>query len=343
MSPEVTAAPLLSVQDLRVEFATGGQVLEAVSGVDVEIRAGETVAIVGESGSGKSVTAMAVIDLLGNGRISGGRVMWDGTDLAHVSKRQMRDIRGNDISVIFQDPMTALDPLYTIGNQLREAITLHTDLDRQQTKDRAVELLRMVGIPDPDAKVDAYPHQLSGGQRQRVMIAAALACHPRLVIADEPTTALDVTVEAQVLGLIHELQRESGVAVMLITHDIGVVAEMADRVVVMYAGQVVESGLADDVLSRPLHPYTQALLAAIPQPDQPRDEPMPAIPGAVPSLVEMPTGCRFAGRCTQAEEICTQEAQTQRLVLDRTVRCWRAGPPATTPVMPTATGGEGAR
>lgn len=342
MSPEVNTQPLLSVQDLRVEFATGGQVLEAVSGVDVEIHAGETVAIVGESGSGKSVTAMAVIDLLGNGRISGGRVMWDGTDLAHASKREMRDIRGNDISVIFQDPMTALDPLYTIGNQVREAIALHTDLDRRQTKDRAVELLRMVGIPDPEAKVDAYPHQLSGGQRQRVMIAAALACHPRLVIADEPTTALDVTVEAQVLGLIHELQRESGVAVMLITHDIGVVAEMADRVVVMYAGQVVESGLADDVLSRPLHPYTQALLAAIPHADQPRDEPMPAIPGTVPSLVEMPTGCRFAGRCTQAVEICTEQAQVQRLVLDRTVRCWRAGPPAT-PAMPTATGAEGAR
>ena len=329
MTAHRDSEPLLAVEDLHVEFDTGGTTVEAVSGVDLEIRAGETVAIVGESGSGKSVTAMAVLGLLGNGRVSGGRVVWDGQDITGARNKVMRKIRGNDIAVVFQDPMTSLDPLFTIGSQLGEALRLHRKMSRRQAKARAVELLRTVGIPDPERKVDAYPHQLSGGQRQRVMIAGALACSPRLLIADEPTTALDVTVEAQVLKLMRDLQKETGVALMLITHDMGVVAETADRVVVFYASHVVEAGLADDVLSRPQHPYTQALLTAIPRPETPRDMPMPAIPGTVPPLLGMPSGCRFATRCALASTECF-EPQTLRRLGDRTegryVRCWRAAP-----------------
>ena len=320
-----SAGPLLEVDDLHVEFDTGDVTLEAVSGVSLEVRAGETVAIVGESGSGKSVTAMAVLDLLGNGRVSGGRVVWDSQDITHASGKVMRRIRGNDISVVFQDPMTSLDPLFTVGNQIGQALRLHQRMSRKQARARSVELLRLVGLPDPEAKVDAYPHQLSGGQRQRVMIAGALACSPRLLIADEPTTALDVTVEAQVLALIRDLQRETGVALMLITHDMGVVAEMADRVVVFYAGHVVESGTADEVLADPQHPYTQALLHAIPRPDTPRDEPMPAIRGMVPSLQEMPAGCRFASRCPLATATCRTDAPPLLGVEGRQVRCWRVG------------------
>jgi len=330
--------PLLAIDDLHVEFDTGGTTVEAVSGVDLEIRPGETVAVVGESGSGKSVTAMAVLGLLGNGRVSGGRIEWDGQDITHAGRKLMRSIRGNDIAVVFQDPMTSLDPLYKIGDQLGEALRLHQKMSRKQARARAVELLGMVGIPDPHTKVDAYPHQLSGGQRQRVMIAGALACSPRLLIADEPTTALDVTVEAQVLRLMRDLQEETGVALMLITHDMGVVAEMADKVVVFYAGYVVESGLADDVLSRPQHPYTRALLTAIPRADTPRDQPMPAIPGVVPSLLEMPSGCRFKSRCTLAEDRCSEPQQLLHVsphgsaAEGRDVRCWRADPAhATTP------------
>ena len=321
--------PLLVVEDLHVEFDTDGTTVEAVSGVDLEIRPGETVAVVGESGSGKSVTAMAVLGLLGNGRVSGGRVEWDGRDITHASGKAMRSVRGNDIAVVFQDPMTSLDPLYTIGNQLSEAIRLHRRMPRKRARARAVELLRMVGIPDPAEKVDAYPHQLSGGQRQRVMIAGALACSPRLLIADEPTTALDVTVEAQVLRLMRDLQQETGVALMLITHDMGVVAEMADRVVVFYAGHVVEAGAADEVLSRPRHPYTRALLTAIPRRDTPREQPMPAIPGTVPSLHEMPAGCRFATRCSQAASRCLEPQPLLRIHgagHDHDVRCWRGAP-----------------
>ncbi len=319
--------PLLVVDDLHVEFDTGGTTVEAVSGVSLEVRAGETVAVVGESGSGKSVTALAVLDLLGNGRISGGRVIWDGSDITDADPKVMRGIRGNDISIIFQDPMTSLDPLFTIGSQLGEALRMHQKLSRKQARARAVELLGQVGIPDPASKVDAYPHQLSGGQRQRVMITGALACRPRLLIADEPTTALDVTVEAQVLNLIRTLQKDTGVALMLITHDMGVVAEMADRVVVFYAGYVVEAGTAADVLDDPRHPYTQALLRAIPRADTPRDEPMPAIPGVVPSLHEMPVGCRFVTRCPLATDVCRTEPQHLRLVAGREVRCWRADEP----------------
>ncbi|MCD9154500.1 ABC transporter ATP-binding protein [Aeromicrobium duanguangcaii] len=316
---------LVDVDDLHVEFRTGGRTVEAISGVSLQIDAGETVAVVGESGSGKSVTALAILGLLGNGRISGGTVTWDGEEITHATRQQLRRIRGNDISIVFQDPMTALDPLFTIGSQLREAIQVHQRLSRKEARARAVELLSQVGIPDPESKIDAYPHQLSGGQRQRVMIAGALACSPRLLIADEPTTALDVTVEAQVLRLIRDLQRETGVALMLITHDMGVVAEMADRVVVFYAGEVVETGTAEQILSDPRHPYTQALLRAIPRPDTPRDEPMPAIPGQVPGLDVMPQGCRFASRCPLSDGDRCLEPQALLDIEDRHARCWRAG------------------
>lgn len=319
------ARVLLDVQDLAVEFRTSDGVLEALSGVNFKVRKGEVVAVVGESGSGKSVTALAVMGLLGNGRVSAGRVMWDDyTDLAQARPKNFRAIRGNDIAMIFQDPMTSLDPLYTVGNQLSEALRLHSKISKKEARAEAIKLLGMVGIPNPESKVDAYPHQMSGGQRQRVMIAIALACSPRMLIADEPTTALDVTVEAQVLALLRNLQQEKGVSLMLITHDIGVVAEMADRVVVFYAGRVAEQGPVDEVLHNPRHPYTRALLEAIPRPTTPRDEPMPAIPGNVPALHEMPTGCRFAPRCRLAHDACVQQPPAFEITPDHSAACWLA-------------------
>lgn len=317
---------LLDVKDLSVEFRTGDGVLEALSGVNLSVREREVVAVVGESGSGKSVTALGVMGLLGNGEVSGGQILWDGdTDLATARPQKLREVRGNDIAMIFQDPMTSLDPLYTIGNQLSEALRLHRRMTRQDARAEAVDLLRMVGIPDPDSKVDAYPHQMSGGQRQRVMIAIALACSPRLLIADEPTTALDVTVEAQVLALLRDLQADKGVSLMLITHDIGVVSEMADRVVVFYAGRVAEQGTVDDILQNPQHPYTRALLRAVPHADTPRDEPMPAIAGNVPSLHEMPTGCRFVTRCPLAHDRCAEQPPAVSIADGHEAACWLVG------------------
>ncbi|WP_202863161.1 ABC transporter ATP-binding protein [Ornithinimicrobium murale] len=308
-----------------MEFRTGGGVLEALSGVNLTVRQGEVVAVVGESGSGKSVTALGVMGLLGNGRVSSGRIMWDDyTDLATARPKNFRAIRGNDIAMIFQDPMTSLDPLYTVGNQLSEALRLHRRMRRREARAEAIDLLGMVGIPDPGSKVDAYPHQMSGGQRQRVMIAIALACSPRLLIADEPTTALDVTVEAQVLSLLRDLQRDKNVSLMLITHDMGVVAEMADRVVVFYAGRVAEQGTVDDILQNPRHPYTQALLRAIPRPSTPRDEPMPAIAGNVPALHEMPAGCRFADRCPLVHDRCVEQPPHVAISSEHSTACWLA-------------------
>ena len=317
-----TQGPLLEVEDLHVEFLTGGQRVEAISGASLMVVEGETVAVVGESGSGKSVTALSILGLLDNGETTGGRIMWSGTDLAAATQKQLRAVRGNEISMIFQDPMTSLDPLYSVGAQIVEAITLHRDMKKRAAWVEAVSLLDLVGIPDPAVRAKAYPHQLSGGQRQRVMIAMALACEPRLLIADEPTTALDVTVEAQVLSLIRKLQDETGVSVLLITHDMGVVAEMADRVYVFYDGQVVESGHVRDVLERPAHPYTAALLAAIPRPTTPRDEPMPAIAGTVPQISEMPSGCRFRSRCTYAHDRCVEDPPEVQAADGQVSRCW---------------------
>jgi peptide/nickel transport system ATP-binding protein len=314
--------PLLEVDDLHVEFGTASGPVEAVAGVSFTVGPEETVAVVGESGSGKSVTALAVLQLLDGGRISRGRVVFDGRDLAALDQSAMRRVRGNDIAMIFQDPMTSLDPLYSVGHQIVEALRLHTRMTKKAARERAVELLEQVGMPDPRRRLAAYPHQLSGGQRQRVMIAIALACSPRLLIADEPTTALDVTIEAQILALLHDLQREYRTAMLLVTHDMGVVAETADRVVVFYGGQVVEQGPTAQVLRDPQHPYTAALLAAIPHPDSPKERQLPAIPGAVPSLRDMPAGCRFHPRCTLAWDDCTHQVpELYPLAGGRTSRC----------------------
>ncbi len=313
---------LLEVDDLHVEFSTADGPVEAVAGVSFTVGAEETVAVVGESGSGKSVTALAVLKLLDGGRISSGQVRFDGQDLASLNPRAMRRIRGNDIAMIFQDPMTSLDPLYSVGHQIVEALRLHRRTTKKAARERAVELLEQVGMPDPRRRLASYPHQLSGGQRQRVMIAIALACSPRLLIADEPTTALDVTIEAQILELLHDLQREYRTAMLLVTHDMGVVAETADRVVVFYGGQVVEQGPTAQVLRDPQHPYTAALLAAIPHPDSAKERQLPAIPGAVPALREMPSGCRFHPRCARAWDECArQEPDLHVLSGGRSSRC----------------------
>jgi peptide/nickel transport system ATP-binding protein len=319
---DVNPEPLLQIEDLRVEFPTASGTVEAVSGVSFAVAANQTVAVVGESGSGKSVTALAVLRLLDGGRISGGRVLWDGRDLAELDGRGMRRIRGDEIAMIFQDPMTSLDPLYSVGHQVVEAIRLHRRISKRAARERAIELLDQVGIPDARSRIGAYPHQLSGGQRQRVMIAMALACSPRLLIADEPTTALDVTIEAQVLEVLRTAQREYSTALLLVTHDMGVVAETADWVVVFYAGQVVEQGPTAQVLGDPRHPYSAALLAAVPTPTTDKSLPLAAIPGAVPSLHETPTGCRFHPRCPHAWDECASTVpELYQLGGGRTSRC----------------------
>lgn len=319
MSPET----LLQVRDLRVEFSTRGQRVEALSEVSFEVGSGETVVLVGESGSGKSVTALSIMRLLGGGSISGGSIVFGGEDLVESSEQRMRSIRGDGIAMIFQDPMTSLDPLFSIRNQLVEAIKAHRKVGRGEGKRRSVELLREVLMPDPESKAKAYPHHLSGGQLQRVGVAMALACSPGLLIADEPTTALDVTVEGQILQLIREIQREKGMSLLLVTHDMGVVAEMADRVVVMYAGKVVEQGSAAQIFEDPHHPYTAGLLASIPRSTLSRHEPLPAIPGAVPSLLQTPAGCRFHPRCPHAWDLCrAQEPPLVEVHGGHQTRCW---------------------
>ena len=320
-----TRDPLIAVDDVHVTFKTMAGEVEALTGVSFDIHPNETVAVVGESGSGKSVTALAIMGLLDGGGVSGGRIVSGGRNLAAMSEKQLRGVRGSEIAMIFQDPMTCLDPLYTVGNQVVEAIRLHHKVSKKEATQQAIELLAQVGIPDPEKRIRSYPHQLSGGQRQRVMIALALACKPRLLIADEPTTALDVTVEAQILQLLRDLQKEYEMSILLVTHDMGVVAEMADRVVVFYAGQVVEQGRVDQVLRDPRHPYTTALFEGIPTPHTDRSEPLTAIPGAVPSLRELPSGCRFNPRCRLAFDKCTSGAVPLFALPDgRQSRCWLA-------------------
>jgi len=280
----------------------------AVDDVSFEIEPGSTLGVVGESGSGKSVTALSIMRLIQEppGRIASGKVLFQGTDLLSLSERQMQRIRGGKISMIFQDPMTALNPVFTAGNQVAEAIRVHQRAGRREARLRSIELLRQVGIPAPEERVNAYPHQMSGGMRQRVMIAIALACNPELLIADEPTTALDVTVQAGILELIRRLQAERNMAVMLITHDMGVVAETCDRVLVMYAGRIVEKAPVDKLFAAPVHPYTLGLLESIPslEAGEHGNGRLDAIPGAVPSLRSLPTGCRFRDRCSRAIDIC---------------------------------------
>jgi peptide/nickel transport system ATP-binding protein len=309
---------LLDIRGLKTHFRTDDGWVHAVDGVDLRVEAGETVCLVGESGSGKSVTAMSVLKLvpMPPGRIVAGQVLWDGRDLVPLPPVEMQKLRGREIGVVFQEPMTALNPVYTVGEQICEGLRLHEGLSRAAALERAAELLALVHIPLPSRRVHDYPHQFSGGMRQRVMIAMALACKPRLLIADEPTTALDVTIQAQILDLLAELKERLGMAVLLITHAMGVVAEVAQRVVVMYAGQVIEEGSVEEVFERPWHPYTQGLIRSIPRidADASRGTRLVSIPGTVPSLVDPPPGCRFAPRCAYARDACTQATPALREV-----------------------------
>ncbi len=306
---------LLEVEGLGTWFYTRQGIVKAVDGIDFQVDAGETLAIVGESGCGKSMTALSLMRLIPSppGRIVSGAIKLGGRDLLKISEEEMRAVRGNEISMIFQEPMTSLNPVMTIGKQISEALILHRDMDRKAALKRAVEMLDLVRIPEPAQRAKEYPHQLSGGMRQRAMIAMALACNPKVLIADEPTTALDVTIQAQILELIVDLQREFSAAVILITHDLGVVAETARRVIVMYAGRKVEEGTVGELFSNPLHPYTVGLLASIPRLDLMRgqtdrsQERLQEIPGIVPPLFDLPAGCAFAPRCQLADDLCRRE------------------------------------
>jgi oligopeptide/dipeptide ABC transporter ATP-binding protein len=302
-------APLLEIRDLKVELALAGGPACAVDGISFRIGAGETLGLVGESGCGKSLTALAIMRLLGEPtvRIASGEVRFEGEDLAKAPESRLRQVRGDRISMVFQEPMTSLNPVFTVGEQIAEAVRLHRGLKRDAAKAHALEMLRKVGIPAPEARLESYPHQLSGGMRQRVMIAMALALSPKLLVADEPTTALDVTIQAQILNLIRSLQAEQGTAVLLITHDLGVVAETCERVAVMYAGRIVETGPTAQVFARPAHPYTLGLLRSIPDLDAIADRrKLEAIPGIVPGIADRPSGCRFRDRCPKAQALCAQ-------------------------------------
>ncbi|ELZ77013.1 oligopeptide ABC transporter ATPase [Haloferax larsenii JCM 13917] len=299
-----TAKPVLSVQNLQTSFYTDKEVIRAVDGVSFDIYRGETVGIVGESGSGKSVTARSIMGLVKSpGRIEGGRIEFEGDDLTEKSEKQWRKIRGNGISMVFQDPLTSLNPVYTVGNQIKEALRLHQGLRGKKATDEAVELLEAVGIPDARRRLREYPHEFSGGMRQRAVIAMALACDPEVLICDEPTTALDVTIQAQILELLDELKEERDLGIMFITHDMGVIAEVADRVNVMYAGEMVESAPVEELFQNPRHPYTRGLLKSIPGRAGP-DERLSTIEGDVPTPNEEPTYCRFAPRCPKEFEDC---------------------------------------
>jgi peptide/nickel transport system ATP-binding protein len=315
--------PLLQVRGLRVDIPLGGTALHAVRGIDVEVRRGETVCLVGESGCGKSLTALAVMNLLPKrAQRSAERLAFLGEDLLASPPRRMNALRGDRMAMVFQEPMTALNPCWTIGNQLEEVLLRHKGGSRRAARDRAVFLLEKVGIPAASSRLDQYPHQLSGGLRQRVMIAMALMCGPDLVIADEPTTALDVTIQAQILLLLRDLQREFEMGFLLITHDLGIVARIADRVAVMYAGQIVETGTAAAVFGRPIHPYTQGLLACVPVPGKtPRGGPLGSIPGIVPSLVGTLEGCSFRERCRFATPECARDPAFVELEGGRGHRC----------------------
>jgi len=299
-------ANLIEVKNLTTSFFTADGEVRAVDGVSFEIEEGKTLGLVGESGCGKSVTALSILRLIPSppGKIVGGQVLLRGRNLLELNRKEMRKMRGNEISMVFQEPMTSLNPVFTIGNQIAEAIRLHQGLGRRETREKVIEMLRLVKIADPEARISDYPHQLSGGMRQRVMIAMALSCNPSLLIADEPTTALDVTIQAQILELMKELQERLGMALLLITHDLGVVAEQAHEVAIMYAGKVVERALPKDIFSRPLHPYTVGLLASVPGIRGEKKKRLDAIPGVVPSPLELPGGCRFRDRCPKAGGIC---------------------------------------
>ncbi|WP_017186966.1 ABC transporter ATP-binding protein [Alkalibacillus haloalkaliphilus] len=314
---------ILEVKDLRTSFFIEGNEIKAVDGVTFDVPKGKTLGIVGESGSGKSISALSILQLIDSpGEIVGGEINFKGQNLLDYSEAQMRKVRGNQISMIFQEPMTSLNPVYTIGQQIREALKIHRGLDKKDGTEKAVELLELVGIPSPRKRVTQYPFELSGGMRQRVMIAMALACNPELLIADEPTTALDVTIQAQILELIKELQEEMGMSVVMITHDLGVVAETCDYVAVMYCGKVVEYADVKTLFKNPRHPYTVGLLNSLPRSDVDQEELIP-IKGTVPAPHEMPDGCRFAPRCPFATDLCHSELPNLDEVGEgEQVRCW---------------------
>jgi len=318
----------LEIRDLHTEFSTGAGVVRAVDGVSYSVGAGETVAVVGESGSGKSVTALSVMRLIPNppGEITHGAVLFAGRDLLTISEPEMREIRGGEIGMVFQEPMTSLNPVLTIGRQITETLEQHRGLDRSAANKRAEALLTQVGIADPTRRLKQYPHQLSGGMRQRVMIAIALACDPKLIIADEPTTALDVTIQAQILELMKALTRDRGIALIIITHNLGVVARYADRVNVMYAGRIVESGPAAEIYHDPRHPYTIALLRSVPRLDRPRQARLDPVEGQPPDLTRLDAGCAFRPRCRLADEECARSRPTLTPVggADHFAACFRA-------------------
>jgi oligopeptide/dipeptide ABC transporter ATP-binding protein len=327
----VSDDPLLRVRDLAVGFESGGVVARAVDGVSFDVHRGRTLGIVGESGCGKSVTAFSIMRLLPqpHGRILGGAILFEGKDLAKASEADLHRIRGGRIGMVFQEPLGALNPVQTIGRQLSEVLLLHKPITKGQALAESVSLLGKVGIPSPEIRVREYPHQLSGGMRQRVVIAMALSCNPSLLIADEPTTALDVTIQAQILDLMLSLQRELGMAIVLITHDLGVIAQVCDEVVVMYAGRVAEQGPVDEIFRRPTHPYTRGLLASIPRLTTARKSRLPTIEGTVPSLGEMPGGCRFQNRCPYVEQRCRDaRPPLEEIAPSHSVSClrWRELP-----------------
>ncbi|MBM3327971.1 MAG: ABC transporter ATP-binding protein [Calditrichaeota bacterium] len=321
---------LLSVRDLRVEFHSDDGVARAVDGVSFDVKAGQTLGLVGESGCGKTVSCLAILRLIQQppGRIAGGVALFSGRDLLQLSEDEMRSVRGNDIAMVFQEPMTSLNPVFTCGDQVAEAVMLHQGVNRSEARRAALEAFKLVGLTDPERRLDEYPHQLSGGLRQRVMIAMALACRPRLLICDEPTTALDVTIQAQILVLLRRLQRELGMAIIMITHNLGVVAELADNVAVMYAGRIVETGSVSDVFLRPRHPYTIGLQQAVPRLGL-RRETLYQIEGVVPNPLNLPSGCRFHPRCPLADDRCRAE-EPELLSLPQVsagsrAACWKAG------------------
>ena len=318
---------ILEIKNLKTQFFTEAGIVRAVDGIDLTVKRGEVLGVVGESGCGKSVTSLSIMRLISQpGRIVEGQIIFDNTDLVSIPESQMRDVRGNRISMIFQQPQSSLNPVFRVGSQLTEVLHIHQDITKEEGKKRAVELLRLVGIPEPETRVSAYPHELSGGMAQRVMIAMALACVPELLIADEPTTALDVTIQAQILDLMRNLRSKMDTAIILITHDLGVVAEMCDRVDVMYAGRIVEKAPVVELFQNPKHPYTAALIGSTPVLGQAGKE-LVTIRGTVPNLIDLPVGCKFAPRCqaridNNLEKCTVEEPQLKQIAANHWTRCW---------------------
>jgi len=335
---------ILEIKDLKVSFQTYAGEVQSVRGVTFNLKKGECLAIVGESGCGKSVTSQAIMRLVAsNGFIKdGSQILFDGkTDVAKMTDKQMEAIRGSEMGMIFQDPMTSLNPTMKVGAQISEGLIKHQGLSKQAARERSIEMLRLVGIPNPEGRIDQYPHEFSGGMRQRVMIAIALACNPKLLIADEPTTALDVTIQAQIIDLMRDLQEKTGASIIIITHDLGVVADIAQRVVVMYAGKVVEQGTVDDVFYNPQHPYTWGLLRSVPRLDSSKDEELVPIEGTPPDLFAPPKGCAFAARCPYAMEVCLeQDPETTKVNAGHSAACWLLHPNAPKVERPVEVGGH---